>query len=565
MNAQDMFCVVDKIKANVGALDILNLAWTRLSPKWVTHTNNFPLSSTDCQLFTKDWVEIVPRTPDVNVIADRFYKPNAKSPHQPHFKTAKMLINLCIPFDIYQRWEEYDAQQQINQLSDRDSDSKSVESEDQSIAVVSRTTIQTRSRAQKPRSKLAKNQPLFLGGLNAASSSTSPTSPTTSLLKPASFSSIQKTGKENSARRREDNLDSSYFNQHGSEPEGSMIAPSGSSSRVVTSLSKQAFIKALAQQKPPSRQEVSGLMNLTSIPVQASIANQLTLAELLCTSETVGSLLHSPVDVVLSLNLTPRAQKRGGFKIASFGRSSKALFGGSSTNICGKRTFYSEKDDGGVVHYLPCPSSQQAQDLVVELRCSVWSAALLTDPYEGVDNFIAGADTQPPIEVPRLRFVQVAFAKDGKTVEPGRTRSVFLVEEYIDEAVEGQFRKYINNRAPVPTSFVQHTDNHNRALFLAFTQHWQYRRTHGLAFVSDYQGGNTLLTDPQVMSDESLGDIFGSGNIPTASSDFPRTHLCNIFCEYFKISENFDSMDEDLPMPMSISRSARPIPHSKQT
>ncbi|KAK7037142.1 hypothetical protein R3P38DRAFT_3183257 [Favolaschia claudopus] len=128
----DMFCVVDKIKANVGALDILNLAWTRLSPKWFTHTNNFPLSSTDCQLFTKDWVEIVPRTPDVNVIADRFYKPNAKSPHQPHFKTAKMLINLCIPFDIYQRWEEYDAQQQIDQFSDKDSDSKSVESEDQS-------------------------------------------------------------------------------------------------------------------------------------------------------------------------------------------------------------------------------------------------------------------------------------------------------------------------------------------------------------------------------------------------------------------------------------------------
>ncbi|KAK6984477.1 hypothetical protein R3P38DRAFT_2490071, partial [Favolaschia claudopus] len=100
---------------------------------------------------------------------------------------------------------------------------------------------------------------------------------------------------------------------------------------------------------------------------------------------------------------------------------------------------------------------------------------------------------------------------------------------------------YINNRTSVPTNFIPRTENHNRALFLAFTQHWQFKRTHGLAFVSDYQGGNTLLTDPQVMSDEyvfkpfSSPDIFGSGNIPSGCSSFKTTHCCNIFCEYFKI------------------------------
>ncbi|KAJ6553414.1 hypothetical protein B0H19DRAFT_885864, partial [Mycena capillaripes] len=56
----------------------------------------------------------------------------------------------------------------------------------------------------------------------------------------------------------------------------------------------------------------------------------------------------------------------------------------------------------------------------------------------------------------------------------------------IDEKEQGPFRKYINNRAAVPTAF---KDEANRyvAGFLAFTQHWQFKMTHGLAFVSDYQ------------------------------------------------------------------------------
>ncbi|KAK7016697.1 hypothetical protein R3P38DRAFT_3202984 [Favolaschia claudopus] len=78
----DMFCVVDKVKASVGASDILTLAWMHLSPKWIEHTNNYPLSITECSIFT-------------------IYKPNTKSPNQPHFKTGKMLINLCIPSNTY--------------------------------------------------------------------------------------------------------------------------------------------------------------------------------------------------------------------------------------------------------------------------------------------------------------------------------------------------------------------------------------------------------------------------------------------------------------------------------
>ncbi|KAJ7911744.1 hypothetical protein B0H13DRAFT_2328010 [Mycena leptocephala] len=128
------------------------------------------------------------------------------------------------------------------------------------------------------------------------------------------------------------------------------------------------------------------------------------------------------------------------------------------------------------------------------------------------------------------------------------------VEECIDESWKGEFRKYINNNAPTPSSFLFDCENQNRAQFLAFSQHWQFRRTHGLAFVSDYQGGDTLLTDPQIMSDASLGDIFAQGNMPSDCKDFSKTHWCNKFCEYFQIAHNFD-----FPVDMSISVADRPL------
>jgi hypothetical protein len=83
-------------------------------------------------------------------------------------------------------------------------------------------------------------------------------------------------------------------------------------------------------------------------------------------------------------------------------------------------------------------------------------------------------------------------------------------------------------------------------------------------------GGDTLLTDPQIMSDayafpcfrfrfpdtcsRSLGDIFARGNMPSGCKDFPNTHRCNKFCQYFQIAGNFD-----FPVDMSISVADRPL------
>jgi hypothetical protein len=37
--------------------------------------------------------------------------------------------------------------------------------------------------------------------------------------------------------------------------------------------------------------------------------------------------------------------------------------------------------------YIPYPSPRQAQDLMVELKCNVWSASLLEDVYAGIDRY----------------------------------------------------------------------------------------------------------------------------------------------------------------------------------
>ncbi|KAJ7139357.1 hypothetical protein C8R44DRAFT_605639, partial [Mycena epipterygia] len=97
----------------------------------------------------------------------------------------------------------------------------------------------------------------------------------------------------------------------------------------------------------------------------------------------------------------------------------------------------------------------------------------------------------PPPTIPRMRYVQVALASQdvGGAQTSTSPTALFLIEEFIDETQEGDFRKYINNRTPVPVEFPDDdVANQDRSLFLAFAQHWQYKRTHGLVFVSDFQG-----------------------------------------------------------------------------
>jgi hypothetical protein len=63
----------------------------------------------------------------------------------------------------------------------------------------------------------------------------------------------------------------------------------------------------------------------------------------------------------------------------------------------------------------------------------------------------------------------------------------YMVEEVIDEALDGKFVKYIGNSSAVPQVFMAKELN-DRAEFLAFAQHVQYCQMGDMAFIGDFQG-----------------------------------------------------------------------------
>ena len=85
---------------------------------------------------------------------------------------------------------------------------------------------------------------------------------------------------------------------------------------------------------------------------------------------------------------------------------------------------------------------------------------------------------------------------------------VFLVEEWFDLGAVGsssgdrlEYHKYLGNShsvSCVPPTAPRRA--HEIAAFLVFAQHVQLEKTTGLAFTSDYQGANNILTDPQITS-----------------------------------------------------------------
>ena len=87
-----------------------------------------------------------------------------------------------------------------------------------------------------------------------------------------------------------------------------------------------------------------------------------------------------------------------------------------------------------------------------------------------------------------MRFVKSALAVVDTTHE------TFMLEEVIDEAVDGIFMKYIGNGSVKPLDFLTGAAAY-RAEFLSFSQHVQYMKTKGLAFIGDFQGKQTNYVD----------------------------------------------------------------------
>ena len=128
-------------------------------------------------------------------------------------------------------------------------------------------------------------------------------------------------------------------------------------------------------------------------------------------------------------------------------------------------------------------------ELFQEANILYWAKSLLDHTYTFVDAAIW------------LRFVGDGLAPVHSSVSKSAT-GVYLVEEKI-QCDPNEFVKLIHKRDFSP-SMENNEDAHDIADFLVFTQHVQYMKTRGLAFVSDHQGksGSTALYTLYSLSDQ---------------------------------------------------------------
>jgi len=70
--------------------------------------------------------------------------------------------------------------------------------------------------------------------------------------------------------------------------------------------------------------------------------------------------------------------------------------------------------------------------------------------------------------------------------------------------------------------------------------------TGALLIAHSCPGAGQMLTDPQIISDLSLGRIFGGGNSSSGIKNFRVDHTCggNRYCRHFGLE--FNLLDEDI-------------------
>ncbi|KAI6112962.1 hypothetical protein F5141DRAFT_1214280 [Pisolithus sp. B1] len=166
--------------------------------------------------------------------------------------------------------------------------------------------------------------------------------------------------------------------------------------------------------------------------------------------------------------------------------------------------------------------AQELPILFREANVLYWAKSLLKMTYEFIDHAIRHTTDLSMLDwitdIPRLRFVEAGLtlvyastSKGASTSSTGSVSGAYLLEEKID----AKFTKFIHN-VQYSSCLKPDNDGFHIMQFLVFTQHIQYIKTDGLAYISDYQGSTTLLTDPQILTHPSVGggtDIFSEGNV----------------------------------------------------
>ncbi|KAH9929041.1 uncharacterized protein BXZ73DRAFT_48310 [Epithele typhae] len=258
--------------------------------------------------------------------------------------------------------------------------------------------------------------------------------------------------------------------------------------------------RALGLQGPPSKPTTVAMLDSVVFNVQVQVCPYVSFAELVKNANGDNAMWSSGV-VMQQCHLTYSSGQRpmiGASKMAHFGNCSPPPFPDvPSAAVVIKQVFVDSRS------LQPEASDKQISDLTMEILCARWANALMGEVYDFIRSRPPPANSG--LDIPSLRYVYVALAMEvvPNEQENKLSRRVFLLEERINEK---PWVKYINNDSPTPR--VNSPKIHNDpelihiAYFLSFCQHVQYLATEGRTFVSDFQGGRTLLSDPQIMTTE---------------------------------------------------------------
>ncbi|KAJ7089167.1 hypothetical protein B0H15DRAFT_780321 [Mycena belliarum] len=493
----DVLEVIDDVPVHIGGTALKALCFNAMIPAWNRYTDSFPLTIDDVKMRDEKWAALVNRDPDIDIIRSKFFHAAKKTGGAPQFRTKKQVINMHIPNDIYDRMaarkdavlEQANFDQMIQSIPSTSSPGtlehmiacppkpKQTRGKKEVIISLTRASLLTVIHVDTPDDLSQSEEPLF----NPLPDSES--SVNEGPKRSASPSSLLRT-----------------------PPSKKICLPQSPES---PQMNRLQFANVLKKQVHGTRNDFGAFYKNKIFNVIVYRMKKFTkMNDLLTTTSNWQTLCDDPVSATLIINVDPKYHQTGAFKMARSGETNPALFSDRSNfDVCVKQTYYMSKDlkiaGSSITTGYPIAQDYHSQAsksscirvpqlivpkaklLSMEVRCLGWGNVLLFMVYDFIRRSIREMDVPPPFAIPQMRFVNAALASTQDVA--GDSRDLFLVEERIREDTEGKFRKYINNRAAIPTQFQNAGDN-ERAAFLAFTQHVQYYMTFKTVFVSDYQG-----------------------------------------------------------------------------
>ena len=114
---QNLYEAVNNIPVHIGLSNLKHILYHALLPQFLEWTKGFPLSIEEFELRDKNWVKLVPRQPDIDVIADQFFEAKAKSKVKVFSAKKSADLSLCVKNEKYQ-----EILQHLNDLDERSKD-----------------------------------------------------------------------------------------------------------------------------------------------------------------------------------------------------------------------------------------------------------------------------------------------------------------------------------------------------------------------------------------------------------------------------------------------------------